>query len=83
MKVVRVSAVAELGAAEVKTELVRAGLQIDESLEMGFANGPADCGEGIVESGDGERAIEGSLRGLANGSVNEQDLLVDLVRVSL
>jgi hypothetical protein len=49
---------------------------------MGLANGPADCGEGIVESGDGERAIEGPLGRLANGSVNEQDLLVDLLLIS-
>ena len=45
---------------------------------MGVAYRPADRGKAIIKSTDSHGPLEGLLRGLPNGTVDQEDFLVDL-----
>jgi hypothetical protein len=72
------SAIGKLGTGKLEAKLVRTGLEIDESLEVGAANWPADWREAVVESRNGDVSIECLLGWIGNRSVDDENLLVNL-----
>lgn len=75
---VRTPAVGKLRTGELEAKLVRAGLKIDESFEVGAANWPANRREVVVESRNGDGSIECLLRRIGNRSIDDENLLIDL-----
>lgn len=67
----------ELGRREVKAEAIRAGLEIDEGLEVRVADGPMGVGEGVLVVRNGESAVDGALQ-VCSLAVKQEDFLVDL-----
>ena len=72
------SAVGKLGAGEVEPQSIGAGHQVYQRLEVRLRDGPLCRGEVVVESADGDCAVNGLLRWITNGPMDKKNLLIGL-----
>lgn len=78
---VRSTTVGKLRRCKVEAQLVWAGLEIDEGLEVRLSDRPIDGWELVVETGDSEDAIKCFGCWVCNCSVDCKDFLVCLWRM--
>ena len=76
------TAVGEFGAGKVETEAIGAWQQVHQGLEVRLRHGPGYGRKSIVEATNGESTVQRLLRGVANGTVYDEYLLVNLDRKS-
>lgn len=73
------STVGKLGAREVKAQAIGAGHHVNKCLEVGVAYWPRDWREVVVQAAHSDCPVNRLLRGVANCTIDQQNLLICLV----